>query len=119
MEPPSESVGYEERIANFVRIQRDQATPRSVMRLVLNGTPYSKVRTVQAKLVELVDFQEERLDDTGGGVFLPSDKKRKVILVEIKGGNRLEYLAAIQRQLYSLRADWCHPTGDIQPEMSP
>ncbi|CAK8691645.1 unnamed protein product [Clavelina lepadiformis] len=113
MEPPAESVGYEERIANFVRIQRDQATPRSVMRLVLNGTPYSKVRTVQAKLVELVDFQEERLDNTGG------DKKRKVILVEIKGGNRLEYLAAIQRQLYSLRADWCHPTGDIQPEMSP
>ena len=37
MEPPSESVGYEERIANFVRIQRDQVRLNIIIFSVRQG----------------------------------------------------------------------------------
>ncbi|XP_076805895.1 uncharacterized protein LOC143449539 [Clavelina lepadiformis] len=104
---------------NFLRVQRKQATAVNVMNMILNGAFYNTVKKTERIKVEIVDYEEESLDNTGGGIFLPPVRNRRIILVEIEGGNYQRDLAAIQRQLDPITAGWCHPTGDTQPEVSP
>ncbi|XP_076806996.1 uncharacterized protein LOC143450365 [Clavelina lepadiformis] len=108
------SVAKEELSVNIVRICRNQASAINILTLILNGVPYNTVTARKRALVQIVDYEEEQSWDNNSSeeVLLPRVRNRRIIQVDITGGNLLDDLGAIQHQLDSIIATLDHPTGD-------